>query len=159
MNQREFPNRKRLHLPNFDYTDSALVFFVTICATGSYFLSPVAAKHINDEINFRSGKEVKIYSYCLMPNHLHLLLSLSPSYGKSLQNWVAAFKRHTAYHLKSVVGGGTRLWQKKFYEHVVRNDESLKNIAEYIVLNPVRKGMVENWNEFPHSFMCQTFPW
>lgn len=43
------------------------------------------------------------------------------------------------------------LWQKGFYEHVLRADESIKDVAGYIWLNPVRNGMMENPESYPFS--------
>ena len=43
------------------------------------------------------------------------------------------------------------LWQKNFYDHIVRKEESLLKIAEYIVDNPVRKELVSEWEEYPYS--------
>jgi len=42
------------------------------------------------------------------------------------------------------------LWQRYFYDHVLRNEEDLKNVALYVLENPVRKGMVENWQDYPY---------
>ena len=147
-------NRKQIHLKDFDYTNTSMVYFLTICTHGKiyYFKEQRFAKIIADEINYRShvANEVIIYAYCIMPDHVHLLLKLSEGYGKSIRNWVAAFKRYTArvfsmrYEVKP-------LWQSNFYDHIVRKEESLNTIAEYIANNPVRKNMVKQWNEYPFS--------
>ena len=107
------------------------------------------AQYIADEINYRArtAEEILVFAYCIMPDHLHLLLKLNDGYGKTLQNWVAAFKRYTA-RLLNQLENITPLWQKNFYEHVVRTDESMKGIAEYIVHNPIRKNMVSDWQEY-----------
>ena len=85
-----------------------------------------------------------------MPDHLHILLSLNDNYPKRLQEWVSAFKRYTSKTTCDLCGIKP-LWQKNFYDHVVRKEESLIEIAEYIVNNPVRKGMVEVWEQHPYS--------
>ena len=53
----------------------------------------------------------------------------------------------TGYNFKKATG--KRLWQKSFYDHVVRKEENLNSVAEYIFNNPVRKGMVENYDDYP----------
>lgn len=85
-----------------------------------------------------------------MPDHVHLLLKLKEEYGKSLHNWVATFKRYTARAIGEKFDVRP-LWQKNFYEHIVRKYESLEKIAEYIVDNPVRKGLVDDWQKYPYS--------
>lgn len=148
------PKRKQIHLANFDYTDTNVVYFLTICTYKkmTYFKDPEMAQFIEKEIDYRSrvSGEVTIFAYCIMPDHVHLLLKLNEGYGKSLPNWVAAFKKYNA-RILSMMSNIKPLWQANYYEHVVRKDESLKNIAEYIVNNPVRKNMVREWQKYPFS--------
>lgn len=146
------PKRKQIHLADYDYSNSNAVYFVTICTCNKkgYFKNPEFAHYIEKEIDYRSrvAQEVTIFAYCIMPDHLHLLLKLNEGYGKSLANWVAAFKRYNARVL-SMMHGIKPLWQTNYYEHVVRRDESLKTIAEYIANNPVRKEIVNQWIDYP----------
>jgi putative transposase len=143
--------RKQIHLTNYDYSGSDATYFITLCTNGkqAYFRKPQVAQYIADEINYRArtAEEILVFAYCIMPDHLHLLLKLNDGYGKTLQNWVAAFKRYTA-RLLNQLENITPLWQNNFYEHVVRTDESMKGIAEYIVHNPIRKNMVSDWQEY-----------
>jgi REP element-mobilizing transposase RayT len=159
--RKSFKQRKDLHLKNFDYKNSNFVYFITLCTANKqpYFSKKAVAKIIIKEIDFRNAttKEIKIYCLCLMPDHLHILLSLSESYNKTLQNWVTTFKRHTAKDANELFCIKP-LWQKNFYDHVVRQDESLLKIIEYIVQNPVRKGMVSDWEEYPYSRIMDPLP-
>jgi len=50
------------------------------------------------------------------------------------------------------------LWQKNFYDHIVRKEESILKIAEYILNNPVRKGMALRWESYPYSRMVDPLP-
>ncbi len=148
------PQRKQIHLKSFNYSDCDSVFFVTLCcyAKQQYFVRPEITKIIIEEIDFRvkCAPEVTVFTYCVMPDHVHLLLKLRKEYGKSLHNWVAAFKRYTT-RVIGIQFGVRSLWQKNFYEHVVRKEESLEKIAEYIVNNPVRKGLVDDWEKYSYS--------
>ena len=77
--------------------------------------------------------------YVMMPGHLHLLASTSPN-SVSLGAWVKA--------LKAFVSQREFRWQKDFFDHVIRNDESENEKWEYIRQNPVRAGLVtktEDW--------------
>jgi putative transposase len=113
---------------------------------------------ILDELEFRKRtNEIRLFCYCIMPDHLHLLIFLTEFYGKSLQNWVSAFKRHTSKVTNESMYN-KRLWQKNFYDHVVRRDESLLKISEYILNNPIRQGMVMEWEEYPYSMIVDALP-
>ena len=63
---------------------------------------------------------------------------------------MSAFKRYTTRVINELFGIKP-LWQKNFYDHVVRKEEPLIKIAEYIVNNPIRKGIVSEWEEYPYS--------
>ena len=149
----QYRHRKPLRLIDFEYKGDSYAYFLTLCASHnrSYFADERVAKVIENELEFRKMKgEIARYCYCIMPDHLHLLLSLTDNFDKRLQDWVSAFKRYTSKAISELVGIRP-LWQKNFYDHIVRKEESLIKIAEYIVNNPVRKGIVDDWEEYRHS--------
>ena len=158
----DLQKRKNIHLKHFDYKGSDYTYFITICTNNkqNYFLNPEIASIVKDELLFRNEarKEINLYCYCLMPDHLHLLLSLNESYNKSLKNWICAFKRYTARieHLMYFIK--PPFWQRDFYEHIIRKHESLIQKATYIVNNPVRKGLVENWEDYPYCGFVDVLP-
>ncbi len=142
-----------MHLSGFDYTVSSHVYFLTLCAAGKrpLFKDAEIARLIIDEMELRRKRnEIILFCFCIMPDHVHMLLSLSKGYEKSLINWVSAFKRYTARVIKRSCGI-EQLWQKNFYDHVIRKDESLIKVAEYIVDNPVRKDLGRDWTDYPYS--------
>lgn len=153
--------RKSIHLRGFDYTDSEYVYFVTICTADkeSYFADFAIAGIIEKELEFRRTvlKEISLYCYCIMPDHLHILLSLSHDYKKGLQEFISAFKRYTSRSVNELFNIES-LWQRNFYEHVVRKEESLLKIAEYIINNPVRKGLVTEWDRYQYSKFVDPLP-
>lgn len=85
-------------------------------------------------------------TYCFMPDHVHLLTSGNRA-DASLPAFIAAWKQRAgfAWHKRS----GGRLWQKGYYEHVLRADEEHLSIARYIFENPVRAGLVMDAREYP----------
>ena len=86
-----------------------------------------------------------------------MLLSLKESYHKSLITWVSSFKRYTAKVMNESFGIKP-VWQKNFYDHIVRKEQSLRRIAEYILNNPVRRGIVGTWDAYPFSKMVDLLP-
>jgi len=166
--KKELPQRKQTYLKGFDYSSTDHVFFITLCTVNKrpYFSDPKIVKLITDELEFRQvNDEIKLYCYCIMPDHIHLLLSLTESYIKgkeplkvrTLQNWVSAFKRYTS-RISGQMYGIRPLWQTNFFDHVVRKDESLIEICSYILNNPVRKGMVSRWEDYPYSKIVTDLP-
>jgi len=154
------PHRKRIHLSNFSYMGGSRIYFITLCTNDKarHFSTDDAAAIIRQELDYRrKAGEVQIFCYCIMPDHLHVLLSVSERYPKNLQSWVSAFKRYTAKGFREKLNIGD-LWQKNFFDHVVREDDSLIHIAEYIVNNPVRKGIVGRWDDYPYSRFLDPLP-
>jgi len=82
---------------------------------------------------------------CLMPDHLHWLVRDSGT----MSQVVGGFKSFTTHRLRAL-GFQGRLWQRSFWDHVVREAESLEETARYIVNNPVRRGLVEEPKEYPY---------
>lgn len=88
-----------------------------------------------------------VLAFCFMPDHLHLLLAGRD--GSSLQDFVRYFKQVSGYRFKRK--HGSALWQISYYDHVVRRDEDVKQIAAYIWDNPVRAGLVESRLKYAFS--------
>jgi len=98
-------------------------------------------------------KSVKKYGcivpvYCFMPDHIHLLVS---GQSESSDAWAAVvlFKQETGFWL-----GKHRpeiRWQKDFFDHIIRREEDLGAQVRYIAGNPVRKGLVRDWREYPFT--------
>jgi putative transposase len=168
MQKREFKQRKQLRLKGFNYASNSAPFFVTICTANKqpYFSDPNISEEIVSELEYRRlRREIRLFCYCIMPDHIHLFIALEENYIKkagafgerTLQNWVSAFKRHTSRML-SKMDDVKPLWQQNFYDHILRRDESLIEICQYILNNPVRKGMVSTWEGYPYSKIVDPLP-
>lgn len=142
--------RNRLRLPGFDYS-LRRVYFVTIVTLNrrSVFLNKSIAKATVDCLfRLREKKSFNLYQYCLMPDHFHGLIGLGPS-GLSLSAICGAFKSiSTATYWR---WGEGRLWQARFFDHIIRNEQDFCETAEYIRMNPVRKGLVSRWEDWPFT--------
>jgi len=90
---------------------------------------------------------VQSLAWVLMPDHLHWLFQLS---GKDdLPSVMKKFKGRTARLLNLQLNRNGQIWQKGFYDHALRKDEDIREIASYIVANPIRAGLVETVGEYP----------
>ena len=88
-----------------------------------------------------------VTAYCLMPEHMHLVVEVPE--GVSLRAFVCHFKQLSGYALKRKTG--SLAWQISYYDHVLRKEEGLLDVARYIWDNPVRKGLVRERGEYPFS--------
>ncbi len=88
-----------------------------------------------------------LYGYCLMPDHLHVLLS--PEESKiPLSDWLRDFKSFTTHEFVKL-GGKRPLWQRSGYDHICREAETAETVLAYIADNPIRCGLVSRWDAWP----------
>jgi putative transposase len=150
MANEELIERKTPRLKDFDYS-SLQAYFITIC---SFDRKPYFE---NDNFNTavinclkgeRKRADFLVYVYCLMPDHLHLLLS-PPGDGLSVSQFIGGFKSK-ANRIAWEFGVKGKLWQGRFYDHVLRKKEKMNVIGEYILNNPVRKGLADDWRKYQY---------
>ena len=89
-----------------------------------------------------------VFAYCFMPDHLHLLLA-TPS-GADLVQFVRHFKQLSAYRFRRDRSQAP-LWQARFYDHALRTEEKVLDVARYIWENPVRAGLAQSSADHPYS--------
>ena len=95
-------------------------------------------------------EEGELYSlaWVIMPDHVHWLFQLGDNY--SLSKVINLFKGRTARILNKDLSKSGKFWQSAYYDHAVRKDENIKQIARYIVANPLRAKLVERIEDYPH---------
>ncbi len=86
-----------------------------------------------------------LYAWCIMPDHIHLLLR-----DRDLVDFVRLLKGKLAL-LARRLEPDRALWQRSFYDHALRREETLSDVARYIWHNPVRAGLVMRAREYPWS--------
>lgn len=101
-------------------------------------------------------QQCAVFTYCLMPDHLHFLVSPRHD-GTSVLTFTDQFKGK-ATNGSWAVGWRGKLWQPRYYDHIVRAEEDLRAIAEYILNNPVRKGLVERAKDWRWSGHINLLP-
>ncbi|MDP2681543.1 MAG: transposase [Deltaproteobacteria bacterium] len=142
-----FPKVPRLK--KFDYK-GPYAYFITICTNfkNQYFVEKETVEAVLSLLKgCASDYRFKIFAYCFMPDHLHILLQGEED--SSLKEFMRIFKQKTEWCFKK--NRQKALWQKSYYDHVVRKDEAIEGISRYILGNPVRKGMVNDFRDYPFS--------
>jgi putative transposase len=139
-------------LQDFDYTSSGHAYFVTIRAkagTAPFGDERLAQATVESLQWMREHHRLVIYAYCLMPDHLHLPIRL-PDGSRPFAEVIGAFKRFTTRRSwpLGVVGA---LWQPRYHDHIVRDNEDAPGVANYILHNPVRKGLVVDPGDYRWS--------
>ncbi len=144
-----FGKNRSLRLKSFNYSQSYRAYFLTICTTNkeAYFSKDKICSKILSSLKTACEQgEYRLLAYCLMPDHLHILIH-GEEKPKDLRTWVRDFKKYTTRVCKADIEIN-KLWQRSYYEHIVRKDEDLLKKAEYIVNNPLRRGMVNRREDY-----------
>jgi putative transposase len=86
-----------------------------------------------------------LLAYCFMPDHLHLLVE--GSRDSDLAHFMKSFKQASSFEHKRRVG--QPLWQRSYYDHVLRTEDEIGRAVDYILSNPVRAGLVDDAAAYP----------
>jgi putative transposase len=153
-----FGKSRSVRLKEFDYS-LPYAYFVTVrCFEGKNFFNnhKLAEEVINCLLELKSKLKVKVFVYCLMPDHLHLLLS--PGENQiSVPKFMQIYKGKTT-HIFWKCGFKGRLWHKSYYDHIMRTYEDVHETAKYILNNPIRKNLVAEVFEYPFSGLIDELP-
>ncbi len=154
MDKENLPKRKPTRLQNFDYSTSG-AYFITICTKDRKMLfAPVGADSISARMVERTFLEtidrydgVDAPIYVVMPNHFHAIITIYRADMESaptVSEIVQSFKRYSTVEYTKMVKNGIlppfdkQIWQRSFYDHVIRNCDDYNEIVKYIHENPMR---------------------
>ncbi|MBT2342327.1 MULTISPECIES: transposase, partial [Pseudomonas] len=107
-------------------------------------------RYLSDLRELKDAFGVKVYAYCLMTNHVHLLLAPGESVAGLGQLMKALAARATRYRNRLEGRSGT-LWESRYKSSVVQSDSYLLACSRYIELNPVRAHMVAGVADYEWS--------
>jgi putative transposase len=149
--------RKNIRLGASNYLGDRW-YFITCCTEGRrpVFQEAKLARWVLAQLRASAAvSSFSVYAYCVMPDHLHFLVRGLAAESRLL-DFVELFKQRTAHAYEN--RRKQKLWQKKFYDHILRRATSVDAVAGYIWMNPVRKGLCERFQAYPFSgsFMM---PW
>jgi REP element-mobilizing transposase RayT len=158
-------NRRSIRLMGYDYSKSGY-YFITICTYKRECIlgEMINDKMIMNENGkivesewLRSSeirKEIELDVYRVMPNHFHALLWIAPNVGanghsplrnrpalksKSLSSLMVGFKSSVKLKINKFRNTpGVPIWQRNYYEHIIRNEKELNKIREYIINNTLK---------------------
>lgn len=127
------------------------------------------AKLVVDALHFRDGQVYRLDAYCVMSNHVHAVFApfltaeelreiLLPeglrfiSEHPPLDRIMQSLKGYTAWQCNRALARKGVFWQQESYDHVVRDDAEFDRIVKYVLQNPVKAGLVKDWQEWPWNY-------
>lgn len=157
--------RKSTRLPNYNYFKTAYYFITTCtyqhkctlatiegqesCIDNLYDTAVVkltkyglAVDKIIKELPEKYSN-ISIHNYVIMPNHLHLIIQQkngreSPCPTTNITNIMGYFKYQTTKLINEGNNNIIKIWQRSFYDHIIRNEKDFLRIVSYIKTNPLK---------------------
>lgn len=169
----EYHHRRSIRLQGYDYSQTG-IYFVTICThqrqclfgeirNGKMILNQIG-KIVTQEWlkSAEIRQEITLDEWIIMPNHLHGIVvinnqlgaSLAPLRGdecgkrkpKSLSSFIGGFKSSVTKRIKTICDhSNSVIWQRNYYEIIVRDEKQLNQIRQYMINNP------QIWDEDPEK--------
>lgn len=131
-------------------------YFITICAHMQQNLfqrDEVAKLMLATFFKYRDAGEFDLHEYVVMPNHIHLLLSINDA--RKLSRVIQLIKGGFSHSLRENGIVSRAVWEQRYYDRRIRDENEFAEFARYIHQNPARKGLVERAEEYPYSSVGQ----
>ena len=157
-------HRRSIRLPGYDYRAHGAYFITLVsvdrdCLFGSIVDGAVTLSPFGNVVDetwqwmSRQYPYLDLGEWVVMPNHFHAILwinELTATAGKlkikPLGSLVGAFKTVTTKQINTLRGSSTHtIWQRNYYEHIIRDDHAFEIIRNYIMTNP------EQWEKDPEN--------
>ena len=148
----QLPNRKHPHRLSEDiYKSQRSPIFVTIAVKrGEHLpiaqLAPTVAQVLHERA-IRFG--LRLHAYCLMPDHVHFVCSVKIC-RSSFESFIATFKSEVSRRAHRL-GAISFAWERSYWDRHAREEDDVRAMIQYVLDNPVRKGLCENWQDWPWS--------
>lgn len=138
------------------------------CSSIDWLRNPRIASMLRENLYYHDGAKYVLHAYCIMPNHVHVMLTPSPAelnkergqenqedcVGETsdrrspLSSIVHSLKSYTANQANRILNRSGTFWQTESYDHWVRDDNELERIVNYIRANPVSASLVDRHEDW-----------
>ena len=129
-----------------------MTYIVTACAhmrQNLFQRREVAELMIATIFRYRDSGEFQVHEYVIMPDHIHLLLSLDDE--RLLSRAMQLIKGGFSHAVREKGISLRRIWQQSYYDRRVRDFNEFAELAKYVRENPVRRGLVDDAAKYPYS--------
>jgi REP element-mobilizing transposase RayT len=97
-----------------------------------------AARIVADAITHFDEQRYRLFAWCVMPNHVHVIFSTKLPLAEVLHSW----KSYTRATINRLLRRTGKLWQDDYFDRLMRNEKQLTRAVEYVLNNPVKAGLV-----------------
>ena len=147
------PHQSRLRKGRF--SESGRAYAITKCTSSGLCFTddPRVASALIEVLFWMDDRDrFSLGAFVVMPDHYHMVII--PNENMSLAQLMRSLGAYTARKANRIRGSDGQFWQKGYYDRAIRKTEDISAIFDYIHNNPVRRGMVECAERWPHSSLA-----
>ena len=115
---------------------------------------PEMASQMRDALRHFDGQRYRLIAWCIMPNHVHILMETFAPLARIVQGWKSVTARWALAQNEELCLGipdSKHLWMRDYWDRYIRNDGHFESVVFYIHQNPVRAGLCERAEDWPWS--------
>lgn len=105
------------------------------------------AAMIRDTLMLHDGNKYDLLAWCIMPNHVHVLISVNGEY--SLSQILHSWRSYTAHAANGILGRTGQFWMSEYFDRYIRDQDHYCRVVNYIANNPVKAGLVKSPEDWP----------
>ena len=114
---------------------------------------PALASLMQESLLKWNGDRYRLFAWCVMPNHVHVLMETTTALSKIVQSWKSftgrwALEQNTELRLGIP---GNALWMREYWDRFIRDTDHFDNARAYIEQNPVAAGLCQRASDWPWS--------
>lgn len=127
------------------------------------------AEMVASSLRYRDGKVYKLFAYCIMSNHVHVVfeprLNASSlierrnshplrfdSNAPTLPAIMQSLKGYTAHEANKVLNRSGAFWDDESYDHEIKDAAEFGRVVQYVLNNPVKAGLVDHWSDWEWNY-------
>ena len=109
------------------------------------------AKLVEEALLHHGGNMYDLLEWCIMPNHVHVLICQRSSLSKIVKSWKSFTGREAKQNSRGKMPDGERFWHREYWDRMMRNEKHLARTISYIRNNPVKAGICDIAEEWEWS--------
>lgn len=135
-----------------------------------YLKNPDVAKIIMEEIKRFDNESYHLICFSIMSNHVHLVIDTAIQLDdeidtsrifeayKPLDVIMKRIKGPTAVRANRIINRSGQFWERESFDSYIRDEKMFHNVVSYTLNNPVKAGLVKNWQEWPYTYLSPSIP-
>ncbi len=115
---------------------------------------PALAQQVQESLLLFHGGRYSLAAWCIMPNHVHVLVEPGDSIARIVQGWKSCTARWALARNETLnlgIPDTKHLWQREYWDRYIRDEEHFHSAVDYIHQNPVKAGLCERAEDWPWS--------